>query len=163
MYAVRHQAKRRRRRSDGSLHVQSKLGKRLTNGLGMDGSELRRYIYIGLFYLNLLYSMQYTLDTLNASAPETFRQNSKFIQFMADAIGKHALTNPALIAEVRQPNGFVYILDKRTPTPEDRVGPPSMATRTFETQALKVAIDTSQVCCHMTPNRNAVYTNQTFM
>jgi len=56
--------------------------------------------------------------------PEAFLQNPKFIEFMAYVIGKHSSTCPELIAETqRQQNGFVYILDKRTPTPDDRVPP----------------------------------------
>jgi hypothetical protein len=56
--------------------------------------------------------------------PETFQQNNPFIQFLASVIGKHANACPGLIAETeRQQNGFVYILDKRTPTPDDAVPP----------------------------------------
>ena len=56
--------------------------------------------------------------------PEAFQQNSQFIQFMAHAISKHAPLCPGLIAESqRQQNGFVYILDKRTPTPDEGVPP----------------------------------------
>ncbi len=56
--------------------------------------------------------------------PNAFQQNPEFITFMAYAIGKHASTCPGLIAETRrQQNGFVYILDNRTPTPDDAVPP----------------------------------------
>lgn len=56
--------------------------------------------------------------------PEVFRQNPYFIQFMARAIERHAPSSRALTAEAqRQQNGFVYILDKRTPTPDGRVPP----------------------------------------
>ena len=56
--------------------------------------------------------------------PEAFQQNPQFIKFMAYAIGRHAQSCPGLIAEAqRQQNGFVYILDKRTPTPDDGVPP----------------------------------------
>ena len=56
--------------------------------------------------------------------PDSFQQNQQFIQFMAYAIGKHAASCPGLIAEAqRQQNGFVYILDNRTPNPDDGVPP----------------------------------------
>src|SRR6185295_5805288 len=56
--------------------------------------------------------------------PDAFQQNPQFIRFMAVAIGKHCAGCPGLIAETqRQQNGFVYILDKRTPTPDDGVPP----------------------------------------
>lgn len=56
--------------------------------------------------------------------PEAFLQNPQFLNFLSYAIGKHASSCPGLIAESqRLQNGFVYILDKRTPTPDDGVPP----------------------------------------
>ena len=56
--------------------------------------------------------------------PNAFQQNSVFIKFLAYVIGKYAAECPGLIAEAqRQQNGFVYILDKRTPTPDGAVPP----------------------------------------
>ena len=56
--------------------------------------------------------------------PDAFQQNIEFVKFMAYVIGKHASACPGLIAETRrQQNGFVYILDNRTPTPDDAVPP----------------------------------------
>lgn len=54
--------------------------------------------------------------------PDAFQQNPQFLRFMAYVIGKHASSCPGLIAEThRQQNGFVFILDNRTPTPHDAV------------------------------------------
>ena len=56
--------------------------------------------------------------------PDHFKQNTVFIQFLGWVIGKHASQCPVLVAETkRQQNGFVYILDKRTPTQDDAVPP----------------------------------------
>ena len=56
--------------------------------------------------------------------PEAFQQNSHFMQFMADVIGKHASDCPGLIEVIeREQNGFVYILDERTQTPGEDVPP----------------------------------------
>ncbi|QDT44722.1 hypothetical protein Pan241w_48380 [Gimesia alba] len=56
--------------------------------------------------------------------PEFFQQNTQFLEFLAGVIGKHAIHCPGLIAETeRQQNGYVFILDRRTPTPEDGVPP----------------------------------------
>ena len=53
-----------------------------------------------------------------------FKQNTVFIQFLAWVIGKHSNACPGLIAETeRQQDGYVYILDQRTPTPDDGVSP----------------------------------------
>lgn len=56
--------------------------------------------------------------------PDAFQQNTQFLQFMAFVISKHCSACPGLMAETqRQQNGYVYILDKRTPTPDDAVPP----------------------------------------
>ena len=56
--------------------------------------------------------------------PDAFQQNPQFIQFIADVIGKHASACPGLIEAIeREQNGFVYILDERTPTPGEEVPP----------------------------------------
>ncbi|MCA9178123.1 MAG: hypothetical protein KDB14_26850 [Planctomycetales bacterium] len=61
---------------------------------------------------------------LEELTPDAFTQNPLFIKFLAFVIGKHATECPGLIAEAqRQQNGFVYILDKRTPTPDGTVPP----------------------------------------
>lgn len=60
---------------------------------------------------------------------QKFTQNEAFLKFLAWVIGKHATSCPGLVAELKnQPNGFIYILDKKTPDlmgkvpPEDIVG-----------------------------------------
>jgi hypothetical protein len=63
-------------------------------------------------------------DGPHTLTPDAFQQNERFIQFLAFVIGKHAIGCPGLVAETqRQQNGFVYILDKRTPTPDGAVPP----------------------------------------
>lgn len=63
-------------------------------------------------------------DGPHTVTPEAFQQNERFIQFLAFVIAKHAADCPGLIAEAQQqPNGYVYILDKRTPTPQGAVPP----------------------------------------
>lgn len=56
--------------------------------------------------------------------PEKFKQNSAFVRFLGWVITKHSASCPGLLAEAkRQQNGYVYILDLRTPTPDDAVPP----------------------------------------
>lgn len=53
-----------------------------------------------------------------------FNHSPAFLQFLARVIGKRMSEWPGLIAEVqRQQNGFVYLIDKRTLTPNDAVPP----------------------------------------
>jgi hypothetical protein len=57
-------------------------------------------------------------------SPIAFQQNQLFIKFLSYVIGKHAKECPGLLAETRrQKDGFVYILDNRTPTPDGTVPP----------------------------------------
>ena len=57
-------------------------------------------------------------------SPAGFAPNEPFTRFLHAVIAKHAASCPGLMAEARrQHNGFVYILDLRTPTPNDAVPP----------------------------------------
>ncbi|MCP4347466.1 MAG: hypothetical protein GY795_18325 [Desulfobacterales bacterium] len=56
--------------------------------------------------------------------PEHFRPNVRFLEFLHNVIAKHSLSCPGLIAEAkRRKEGFVYIIDARTPTPNEEVPP----------------------------------------
>jgi len=60
----------------------------------------------------------------HAHKPEDFLQNGVFREFLAHVIEKHVPADPAFMAQVRRKqNGFVYIFDGRTPTPQDAVPP----------------------------------------
>jgi len=55
-------------------------------------------------------------------APEYFKHNVVFVEFLWWVIAKHAANCPDLVAAAkRQQDGHVYILDGRTPTPEGDV------------------------------------------
>lgn len=61
-------------------------------------------------------------DGPNDITHDHFKQNTVFIKFLAWVIGKHSNACPRLIEETeRQQDGYVYILDQRTPTPDDGV------------------------------------------
>ena len=54
--------------------------------------------------------------------PECFRPNSVFVKFLQWVIAKHAPRCPDLVAEAKRiQDGYVYIIDGRTQTPEGEV------------------------------------------
>ncbi len=56
--------------------------------------------------------------------PESFRPNPVFARFLHWVIARHAASSPGLTAEARrQRDGFVYVIDQRTPTPQGPVPP----------------------------------------
>lgn len=55
---------------------------------------------------------------------DSFKPNPVFKNFLQWVIGKHAISLPAFVAEAkRQCDGYVYVLDQRTPTPDGAVPP----------------------------------------
>ena len=66
----------------------------------------------------------------NAVTQEAFRANRVFIDFLHEVIGKAGLSDPSLIAAARQQrDGWMYLIDLRTPDgprgsvpPEDIIG-----------------------------------------
>ena len=55
---------------------------------------------------------------------ETFKPNPVFVRFLAKVFGGHANRCAELVAEAkRTKNGWVYVVDKRTPTPQGAVPP----------------------------------------
>jgi hypothetical protein len=58
----------------------------------------------------------------DAFRPECFRQNPAFVTYLGGLMAAHILSDADLVREARrQAEGFVYVLDGRTPTPRDRV------------------------------------------
>ena len=57
-------------------------------------------------------------------APDNFARNRAFVEFLHEVIRTHGPAVPGLVAEARtQGDGWVYIIDGRTPTPQGRVPP----------------------------------------
>ena len=56
--------------------------------------------------------------------PDVFTRNSVFVEFMHEVIVRHAPKDPTFQAEARrQGNGWIYIIDQRTPDPAGTVPP----------------------------------------
>jgi hypothetical protein len=56
--------------------------------------------------------------------PDLFILNRPFVDFLHGVLARYSPGQPACQAEARQVGeGFIYILDQRTPTPEDEVPP----------------------------------------
>lgn len=56
--------------------------------------------------------------------PDVFRRNRVFVELMHDVIASHAPKDPTFQAEARrQGNGWIYVIDQRTPDPAGTVPP----------------------------------------
>lgn len=76
--------------------------------------------------------------------PENFARNRAFVDFMHAVIKKHGPSIPGLISEAhRQGNGWVMILDRRTPTPSGAV-PPEDVIGAFQVQDGQIIRDSYQ-------------------
>jgi hypothetical protein len=54
--------------------------------------------------------------------PENFARNRVFVDFLHEVIARHAPQQPGFQAEARRlGNGWLYLLDQRTPTPQGPV------------------------------------------
>jgi hypothetical protein len=63
-------------------------------------------------------------DPKGPFVPENLRPNPAFVAFLQWAIAKHAPGNAALLESARrQGDGWVYVIDARTPTPQGPVPP----------------------------------------
>lgn len=70
--------------------------------------------------------------------PATFKPNPEFVAFLHEVIKTYAPLDPDLQAEARkQGQGWLYIIDGRTPTPQDNV-PPEDIIGAFQLQAGKI-------------------------
>jgi hypothetical protein len=59
-----------------------------------------------------------------AITPEVFTRNRVFVEFLHEVIARHGPGQPGFQAEARRVgNGWVYVIDQRTPTPEGPVPP----------------------------------------
>jgi hypothetical protein len=64
------------------------------------------------------------LKTDEAITPEVFARNRVFVDFLHGVIARRGPTLPGLIAEARrQGEGWVYIIDQRTRTPQGSIPP----------------------------------------
>jgi hypothetical protein len=68
--------------------------------------------------------MRRLLEPGEAITPEVFVPNRVFVDFMHGVIARRITEHPGLITEAcRQDEGWVYIIDQRTRTPEGAVSP----------------------------------------
>lgn len=73
---------------------------------------------------------------------DNFARNRLFVDFMHSAIARRGPELPGLIAEAkRQGEGWVYVVDQRTPTPQGAV-PPEDIVGAFEIRNGQVAVGT---------------------
>ena len=78
--------------------------------------------------------------------PASLRINGAFIKFLHVVIARWAPTSPDFKAAVEaQRDGYVYVLDGRTPTPQGEVPPEDVIGR-FEVQAGKVVATSYEAC-----------------
>lgn len=64
------------------------------------------------------------LESGEAITPDVFARNRVFVEFMHGVIARRGPQLPGLLAEARrQRDGWVYVIDQRTPTPQDAVPP----------------------------------------
>ena len=62
------------------------------------------------------------VESVEAITPAVFARNRVFVDFMHSVIARRGPELPGLIAAARrQGDGFVYIIDQRTPTPQGAV------------------------------------------
>jgi hypothetical protein len=79
---------------------------------------------------------------------DLFSRNQAFVDFMHEVIARHAPKDPAFQAEARrQSNGWVYVIDQRTPDPAGTV-PPEDIIGSFQIVNGKVTSESYQ--CNFT-------------
>ena len=72
------------------------------------------------------------LESGEAITPSVFARNRVFVEFMHSVIARRGPELPGLMAEAkRQGEGWVYVVDQRTPTPQGAV-PPEDIVGAFE-------------------------------
>jgi hypothetical protein len=76
--------------------------------------------------------------------PEVFARNRVFVEFMHDVIARNGPSHPGLAAEAKKTgNGWVYILDARTPDPNGAV-PPEDVIGAFQVKDGRVVANSYQ-------------------
>ena len=98
-----------------------------------EGERLRDYVTLvtseifnsrGLVPEAVVGVLSRTLELDEQITPEVFVRNRVFVEFMHDVIARHAPIDRAFQAEAsRQVNGWVYVIDQRTPDPSGTVPP----------------------------------------
>jgi hypothetical protein len=79
------------------------------------------------------------LESDEAVTPTVFARNRIFVEFMHSVIARRGPELPGLIAEAeREGEGWVYVIDQRTPTPQEAV-PPEDIVGAFEVKNGKVS------------------------
>jgi hypothetical protein len=82
-----------------------------------------------------------SLESGEAITPEVFARNRVFVDFMHSVIARRGPQLTGLIEEARrQGQGWVYVIDQRTPTPQGAV-PPQDIVGVFEVRDGKVVPD----------------------
>ena len=62
--------------------------------------------------------LSHSVDSIERITPDAFSRNRVFVDFMHDVIARKALDDPGFQAAVRQQHeGYIYIIDQRTPDP----------------------------------------------
>lgn len=76
--------------------------------------------------------------------PETIVANGAFHDFLHDVVERHAPTTPSFADDARrQRDGWIFVVDQRTPTPGGRV-PPEDVIGGFEVRGGHVVADSYQ-------------------
>ncbi len=74
-------------------------------------------------------------EAAGALTPETFVANGIFHEFLHGVVERHAPTTPSFADDARrQRDGWIYVIDQRTPNPGGRV-PPEDVIGGFEVRA----------------------------
>ena len=78
------------------------------------------------------------IEEFKSITPEIFVKNSVFVNFMHEVIGRCGPNTHSFIAEAKRlRNGWVYVIDQRTPSPNGNV-PPEDIIGGFEVKKGKV-------------------------
>jgi hypothetical protein len=78
------------------------------------------------------------VESVEAITPAVFARNRVFVDFMHSVIARRGPELPGLVAAARrQGDGWVYIIDQRTPTPQGAV-PPEDIVGAFEVKGGQV-------------------------
>ena len=86
------------------------------------------------------------LDRQERITPDVFAPNRVFVDFMHDVVARRGPEQPGLVAEAqRQGDGWVYVIDQRTPTPGGAV-PPEDIVGWFEVRGGRVVAGSYKPC-----------------
>src|SRR4029077_14408341 len=98
------------------------------------------------------------LESGEAITPSVFARNRVFVEFMHSVIARRGPQLPGLIAEAkRQIEGWVYVVDQRTPTPQGAV-PPEDIVGSFEVKNGPVTPRSYRACPkHMILSANGFF------